>query len=152
MKFEFEGKNHYSMFQNDDYKYSHKNYSKNYNQNFQFPNGISSYYNPNNQNSYINPNEEIMKTLKYVSDNYPNLITINNNNMGLSSQVYDQAAPRFYVIKSFTEEDIHKVCTFLFFSQLNTVAGPLLGKEIKSSILLTMKPRIIILIFFYFLV
>ena len=65
--------------------------------------------NPNsNKNFEINEEYNVIQSLKYVSDNYPNLISLNNNNLGLTENVRAQANPRFFVIKSFTEEDIHK--------------------------------------------
>lgn len=81
---------------------------------------VPKYKNQNQQNSFINnfynqnmtdnfnQSEEIAKSLKYVTDNYPHLIMINNNNVGLTQKVKSQTNPRFFVIKSFTEEDIHK--------------------------------------------
>jgi hypothetical protein len=62
--------------------------------------------------AYVDPNEEmsIMQSLKYVSEKYGHLINLNNESIGLSEEIKKQQEPRFFVIKSFTEEDIHKVC------------------------------------------
>jgi hypothetical protein len=53
--------------------------------------------------------QSILQSLKYVAEKYPHLININQNSAGLSNQVQSQGFPRYFVIKSFTEEDIHKV-------------------------------------------
>jgi hypothetical protein len=91
-----------------------QNNPQNYNQKF-------SNYNPKykfkkNQmqqsyGAYVDPNEEmsIMQSLKYVSEKYAHLINLNNENIGLTQEIKKQQEPRFFVIKSFTEEDIHKV-------------------------------------------
>jgi len=50
----------------------------------------------------------IIQSLKYVSDKYPQLLESNKKSSGILSAVQNQASPRFVVIKSFTEEDIHK--------------------------------------------
>jgi hypothetical protein len=51
----------------------------------------------------------IIQSLKFVSEKYPHLITLNQINTGILNKVRNQVSPRFFVIKSFTEEDIHKV-------------------------------------------
>lgn len=51
----------------------------------------------------------ILQSLKYVQEIYPQLMNININNKGFLDKVSKQANPKFFVIKSFTEEDIHKV-------------------------------------------
>ena len=51
----------------------------------------------------------IIQTFKYVSEKYPQLISLNQIHSGIFSKVRNQASARFFVIKSFTEEDIHKV-------------------------------------------
>lgn len=51
----------------------------------------------------------IIQSLKFVSEKYPQLITLNQLNTGILNKVRNQVSPRFFVIKSFTEEDIHKV-------------------------------------------
>jgi hypothetical protein len=72
-------------------------------------------YNYQNQNQQFykkqNPQDEfnILQSLKYVQENYQHLININMNNKGLTEKIKQEIAPRFFVIKSFTEEDIHKV-------------------------------------------
>lgn len=72
-------------------------------QNFNFKNPML------DMNNRDNDEYNIIQSLKYVSDNYPNLVSLNNNNLGITEKVKAQISPRFYVIKSFTEEDIHKV-------------------------------------------
>lgn len=45
----------------------------------------------------------------YVYKKYPYLLSLNQANKGIKYQVKTELFPRFFVIKSFTEEDIHKV-------------------------------------------
>lgn len=62
------------------------------------------------QNQKNQPDElSIAQSLKYVSEKYPQLININQNSSGMTNNAIAQDFPRYYVIKSFTEEDIHKV-------------------------------------------
>jgi hypothetical protein len=51
----------------------------------------------------------LLESLKYVSEKYPQLIKLNQSYTGITEKVKAQLNPRFFVIKSFTEEDIHKV-------------------------------------------
>lgn len=60
------------------------------------------------QNQQVDENS-LMESLKYVSEKYPHLIKLNQSYFGLTQKVRNQVNPRFFVIKSFTEEDIHKV-------------------------------------------
>ena len=87
----------------------------------QYPNQFGGNYqqkfNNNNNNYYQkqqqqqNPVDEaaLMESLKYVSEKYPQLIKLNQSSVGLCENIKSQSNPRFFVIKSFTEEDIHKV-------------------------------------------
>jgi hypothetical protein len=94
---------------------SHNGNINNRNQ-FQF----NQYNNYSNQHSYkkMYGNQQqnnqvdeisIMQSLQYVAEKYPHLVNLNTSNVGMTNQVKLQAYPKFYVIKSFTEEDIHKV-------------------------------------------
>ena len=82
-----------------------------------FNQGLNRNPNPNNQyygnKGFQIPSEtdeqSIIQSLKYVSEKYPHLITLNQENAGIPNKVRTQSSPRFFVIKSFTEEDIHKV-------------------------------------------
>ena len=80
-------------------------------QNFEDFNYISGGNNNSNMYGMQNTNEEntIIQSLKYVSEKYPHLITLNQQNIGMKFKVRNHFASRFFVIKSFTEEDIHKV-------------------------------------------
>ena len=51
----------------------------------------------------------VLEYLKYVNEKYPNLVKINDVNRSITKYCQTQMAPRFFIIKSFTEEDIHKV-------------------------------------------
>jgi len=51
----------------------------------------------------------VLEYLKYVNEKYPHLVKINENNKQISKVCQSQGNPRFFIIKSFTEEDIHKV-------------------------------------------
>lgn len=61
-------------------------------------------------NSKVVQSEEQSKqnSFKYIQGNYPKLLDLTRIE-GLSSSVSNEANPRFFIIKSFTEEDIHKV-------------------------------------------
>lgn len=87
---------------------------QNYNQKVYNYNSKPKYKKNNTQFQYANysePNQElnVLQSLKYVSEKYPKLINLNTENIGLTESVKQQQEPRFFVIKSFTEEDIHKV-------------------------------------------
>ena len=74
-------------------------YNQNYNQYRQYP----------IQREYINPylaQKMIYQTELYIYTKYRHLIDINTKNKGLSAQISDSST--FYVIKSFSEEDVHK--------------------------------------------
>jgi len=51
----------------------------------------------------------VLEYLNYVNEKYPHLVKINEHNKNISKTARSQTAPRFFIIKSFTEEDIHKV-------------------------------------------
>ncbi len=76
-------------------------------------------------------------SLKYVIDKYPHLNDINQFSLGITELVKIQKSPRFFVIKSFTEEDIHKVILSFDFSQSSITAGLQPKKEIKNWIVYT---------------
>lgn len=50
-----------------------------------------------------------MQAMKYIQEYYPAITNMNMANHGYSGKVKEQRMPKFFVIKSFTEEDIHKV-------------------------------------------
>jgi hypothetical protein len=88
-------------------------------QNFQQQKG-GNYYQNKNKRPQFQPQQEqpmteinLIASMKYVEDNYNNFTKININSLGITEKVKAQAYPRFFVIKSFTEEDIHKVSYFL---------------------------------------
>ena len=103
------------------YPQGYKNYNNQYQNQYQNQNYIIN--TNNNYNNYRNfsqikpysmtnekPDETaINQSLKYVSEKYPQLKNINQTSSGITAGVKNQANPRFFVIKSFTEEDIHKV-------------------------------------------
>src|SRR5690242_4990338 len=77
----------------------------------------TNYYSPDmnkgfkkNYQPQYDPQSElaVIQSVKYIQDKYPHLVNINMNNLGFTESVAKETAPRFYVIKSFTEEDIHK--------------------------------------------
>ncbi len=53
--------------------------------------------------------DDLIKSLDYVKEKYGSLIELNEKNIGIVDKTKQQSNCRFYVIKSFTEEDIHKV-------------------------------------------
>ena len=75
------------------------------------PNQHKNYNFNQQQNPQPSPVDEntLIDSLKYVTEKYPNLVNINQSYFGLTQTVKNQFNPRFFVIKSFTEEDIHKV-------------------------------------------
>ena len=90
-----------------------------YNQFSQYPQNKNFY--GNNNNNFNNKNNlqqqnqvqvdeaSLLESLKYVAEKYPHLVKLNQSYAGLTQRVKNQLSPRFFVIKSFTEEDIHKV-------------------------------------------
>ena len=77
------------------------------------------YYNPNYgnrypsqflpQNQYYNPyfqQQMLYRTEMYISSMYKNLLDINTRNASLSKNLNSNS--KFFVIKSFSEEDVHK--------------------------------------------
>ena len=84
------------------YRNQNTNYRGGYNQNSQYRQ-----YQP--QRGYINPylaQKMIYQTEMYIYTKYRQLIDINTKNKGLSTTISDSST--FYVIKSFSEEDVHK--------------------------------------------
>ena len=84
------------------YRNQNTNYRGGYNQNSQYRQ-----YQP--QRGYINPylaQKMIYQTEMYIYTKYRQLIDINTKNKGLSTTITDSST--FYVIKSFSEEDVHK--------------------------------------------
>ena len=114
-------KNQYSQINKyEDNHQKNQNFKRNYNYNIKnfyklnslncFPNYCNKEYSI--QNERIDENG-LIQSLKYVSDKYSNLKDINQVNSGLFEKVRLQSSPKFFVIKSFTEEDIHKVISYL---------------------------------------
>lgn len=54
----------------------------------------------------------------YIMTRYPTLIDINSKNSGLSEKISDKA--QFFVIKSFSEEDVHKAIKYKVWSSTKT--------------------------------
>ena len=116
--------NQYQQQYNKQYSQGYKNYNNPYQNQYQNPNpNLGNNIDNNNYNNYRNfsqikpyslqnekPDETaIIQSLKYVSEKYPQLKNINLQSSGITASVKNQSNPRFFVIKSFTEEDIHKV-------------------------------------------
>lgn len=73
----------------------------------------------NEINKKVNENVQQNKILKqYLENNYPYLLNINEINKGITQKVRLQACPKFFIIKSFNEEDFHKVRTILYKKKL----------------------------------
>ena len=105
--------------QNSDYSKKPKNYhnsnkKKHYNQRRKnFNNNKTPYSNKQKYIpqplQYINPyyaQEMIYRTEMYIYSKYRNLIDLNTKNQGLSDSLNSNS--QFFVIKSFSEEDVHK--------------------------------------------
>ena len=72
------------------------------------------------QREYINPylaQKMLYQTEMYIYTKYRQLIDINTKNKGLSSTINDSSS--FYVIKSFSEEDVHKSIKYGVWSSSN---------------------------------
>lgn len=113
---EYTQQNYYRNFQTPQMRQQQQLFTTNYNQLTEYNMCYNRSINPINQtytNQTVQPNQveeiSIIQTLKYVSEKYPELISMNQSNTGIDSKVKVQSYPRFFVIKSFTEEDIHKV-------------------------------------------
>jgi hypothetical protein len=92
--YNFRGRGHYSKgFQAYNYRKFYENLQL-YNQQY------FNYYYP------YNPNESLNRIEKYILANYNNLIDINKKNSNILSEINTDC--KFFVIKSFSEEDIHK--------------------------------------------
>ena len=82
------------------------NYNQNpYNQNMNYNNRYPSQY----QQPYYNPfmqQQMLYRTEMYICSRYRNLIDINTKNANLYEKVDENS--KFFVIKSFSEEDVHK--------------------------------------------
>lgn len=53
--------------------------------------------------------QEEIRLKEFISKNYESLLQLNSLNKGVSEEVKKQAFPKFFIIKSFNEEDFHKV-------------------------------------------
>ena len=85
-------------------KYYPRNPKENQNKNYNYQRN-----NYNRQFPYINPfmqQEMIYRTEMYIYSKYRNLIDINTKNQGLSEIINSNS--QFFIIKSFSEEDVHK--------------------------------------------
>ena len=82
-----------------------KNYYNNYSNNNRFPSQYPTYP----QQQYFNPyfhQQIIYRTEMYICSKYRNLIDINQRNSKLVERINQDC--KFFVIKSFSEEDVHK--------------------------------------------
>lgn len=106
----------YSQGQNRRY-YNKKNYHRGGGNNYRYnyKNNRGGYQQQNQQGQYrqqreyINPylaQEMLYRTEMYICKNYRHLLDINVKSNGLSQSLTE--ASTFYVIKSFSEEDVHK--------------------------------------------
>jgi hypothetical protein len=82
-----------------------------YNNNYFNNSGYPQYpmYPPQRQNQYYNPyyqQQILYRTEMYICSKYRNLIDINQRNSKLVESINQNC--KFYVIKSFSEEDVHK--------------------------------------------
>jgi hypothetical protein len=78
--------------------YNNNNYKKNYNNNNNYQN--TQYYDPYTQQMMI------YRAEMYILTKYPSLVDVNKRNENLSKQL--SSSDQFFVIKSFSEEDVHK--------------------------------------------
>ena len=89
------------------YRGSRGNYNQNYyNQNMNYNNRYPSQY---NTQQYYNPfmqQQMLYRTEMYICSRYRNLIDINTKNANLYEKIDGNS--KFFIIKSFSEEDVHK--------------------------------------------
>jgi len=88
------------------YNYQNMNY---YNQNNSYNSQYPQQYQYSYQNHYFNPymkQQMLYRTEMYISSMYKNLLDINTRNASLSKNLNSNS--KFFVIKSFSEEDVHK--------------------------------------------
>lgn len=97
------GNNNYrNQNRNNNYRNQNRNQNNNYNNN-------QNRMNQNNRSYFCNPymaQEMIYRTEMYIYTKYHHLIDINVKSKGLSQSLTEDST--FYVIKSFSEEDVHK--------------------------------------------
>ena len=82
-------------------------YNNNYQNNNRYPQQYQMY--PHGQSSYYNPyfqQQILYRTEMYICSRYRHLIDINQKNAKLIESI--NANSKFFVIKSFSEEDVHK--------------------------------------------
>ena len=88
------------------YNYQNMNYN---NSNNSYPSQYSQQYQYSYQNQFYNPymkQQMLYRTEMYISSMYKHLLDINTRNASLSKNINSNS--KFYVIKSFSEEDVHK--------------------------------------------
>ena len=86
---------------NSNYNKSYNSYPSNYQQQYQYP--------YQNQSQYFNPyfhQQMIYRTEMYISSMYKHLLNINIKNVSIAKSIDSNS--KFFVIKSFSEEDVHK--------------------------------------------
>ena len=92
------------------YNYQNMNYN---NSNNSYPSQYSQQYQYSYQNQFYNPymkQQMLYRTEMYISSMYKHLLDINTRNASLSKNINSNS--KFYVIKSFSEEDVHKSIKF----------------------------------------
>ena len=108
------GINNYNPFYSQNIRgsyYRGGRYRGRYNYRGQYRNGIHDIpyyplYNQQFSNTYNNEEESLNRIEKYIFKNYNNLIDINERNSNILFEINTDC--KFFIIKSFSEEDIHK--------------------------------------------
>ncbi len=108
------GINNYNPFYSQNIRgsyYRGGRYRGRYNYRGQYRNGIHDIpyyplYNQQFSNTYNNEEESLDRIEKYIFKNYNNLIDINERNSNILFEINTDC--KFFIIKSFSEEDIHK--------------------------------------------
>ena len=108
------GINNYNPFNSQNIRgsyYRGGRYRGRYNYRGQYRNGIHDIpyyplYNQQFSNTYNNEEESLDRIEKYIFKNYNNLIDINERNSNILLEINTDC--KFFIIKSFSEEDIHK--------------------------------------------
>lgn len=124
-----QGNNHNNGYYNNNY---HNNYHGGYNDNYKYGGYNKGYKNQNNYNNYYNKKQNYNRNQKnqhqnnrqqqtydpyqaqlllyraelYICSRYQHLVDINTKNAGVADKLTESS--RFFIIKSFSEEDVHK--------------------------------------------
>jgi hypothetical protein len=130
---------------NNNYNYNNKNFNNGKSNNFFYNNNG---YN-NNNNKYFQYNKKsftykmrwdgydpftmkslIFRAQTFIMNRYPNLGMLNNKNEGFSNRITNKS--KYFIIKSFNEEDVHKAIKYSLWCSTNS-GNQTLNEAFKQS-------------------